>query len=205
MLLIRILNQNNRSKLFTVQRAGNMAGLDEASVVTLAVIGNRQAFEELVRRRQGWLRTLLRRLSGNTHLADDLAQQVFLQAWRNIRGLKSSQAFPAWLKRLAINVWLQHVRKQEPLDGAENATFRSEDQDHRTVKETPGTGIDIDRALAILPDHVRLCIVLSYNEGMSHREIADLTTMPLGTVKSHISRGNKQLQQFLAAYENGYN
>jgi RNA polymerase sigma-70 factor (ECF subfamily) len=69
------------------------------------------------------------------------------------------------------------------------------------VQEAMSTGIDIDRALALLPERVRLCVVLSYHEGMSHREIAELTDTPLGTVKSHVARGTKQLQQFLADYE----
>jgi len=183
-----------------MQRAADHACLDEQAVVTLAIIGDRRAFEELVRRRQAWLRNLLRRLSGDAHLADDLAQQVFLQAWRGIKGLKSSLAFAAWIKRLAVNAWLQQVRRKEPLD---HASHPIEDVDPftRNVTDVSGEGIDLDRALARLNDYVRLCIVLSYNEGMSHREIADLTQMPLGTVKSHISRGTKQLQQFLVDYE----
>lgn len=195
------IRTTSRNRPLAVQRAGGHARLDEQSVVTLAVIGDRDAFEELVRRRQVWLRNLLRRLCGNTHLADDLAQQVFLQAWRGIEHLKSSRAFAAWLKRLAVNCWLQQVRRHEPLDMAESIA-EDENPGRRTVNDTTGTGIDIDRALALLPAHVRLCVVLSYNEGMSHREIAELIGMPLGTVKSHIARGTKQLQRFLAAYEN---
>jgi RNA polymerase sigma factor (sigma-70 family) len=188
----------SRNRLFAMQRARDHAELDEQALVTLAIIGDRQAFEELVKRRQGWLRNLLRRMSGDTHLADDLAQQVFLQAWRSIKTLKSSQAFAAWIKRLAVNTWLQHLRRQEPLDSADS----NDDTDRRNTRETPGTGIDLDRALASLPDHVRLCIVLAYNEGMSHGEIAELTALPLGTVKSHITRGTKKLQKYLAAYDN---
>ena len=193
MLLIQTIN---RSKLFVMQRTGDMTGLDEQAVVTLAILGDQMAFEELVRRRQGWLRTLLRRLCGDPHLADDLAQQAFLQAWRTIKSLKSSQAFAAWMKRLAVNTWLQHLRKNDPL----NNTVENDDQ--RAAHEHTGAGIDLDRALASLPRPVRLCIVLAYNEGMSHSEIADVTDMPLGTVKSHITRGTKKLQDFLAAYDN---
>jgi RNA polymerase sigma-70 factor (ECF subfamily) len=59
------------------------------------------------------------------------------------------------------------------------------------------SGIDLDRALATLPAHVRLCIVLSYADGMSHSEIVDATGMPLGTVKTHIRRGLEQLRRVL--------
>ncbi|MFC1778626.1 sigma-70 family RNA polymerase sigma factor, partial [Pseudomonadota bacterium] len=67
--------------------------------------------------------------------------------------------------------------------------------------EPNGVGMDLDQALATLPNPVRLCIVLSYHEGMSHREIAELLDIPLGTVKSHINRGTRRLQQILSAYE----
>ena len=66
--------------------------------------------------------------------------------------------------------------------------------------DTTGMVLDLDRALVRLSNPVRLCVVLSYNEGMSHREIAELTGLPLGTVKSHIRNGAHQLQQLLSAY-----
>ncbi len=60
--------------------------------------------------------------------------------------------------------------------------------------------MDLDNALAILPGRARLCVVLSYHERMSHGEIAALTGMQLGTVKSHIRRGAEQLRELLSAY-----
>jgi len=67
-------------------------------------------------------------------------------------------------------------------------------------QNTTGMVLDLDRALVKLPSTVRLCVVLSYHEGMSHGEIAKLTQMPLGTVKTHIRNGAHQLQQLLSAY-----
>jgi RNA polymerase sigma-70 factor (ECF subfamily) len=61
--------------------------------------------------------------------------------------------------------------------------------------------MDLDAALASLPRHARLCVVLAYDEGLSHPEIAALTGMPIGTVKSHISRGAARLRELLAEYE----
>ena len=63
-----------------------------------------------------------------------------------------------------------------------------------------GLSMDLDRALATLKEPVRLCIVLSYHEGMTHDEIADFTNLPVGTVKSHIRRGTKRLQEELKEY-----
>src|SRR5687768_14050666 len=90
----------------------DLARASEASVVALARIGDRKAFAELVRRREGQVRGLLRRLSQNRDLADDLAQDAFLQAWRKLDTLQETGAFGGWLKRIAVNVWLQHARRQ---------------------------------------------------------------------------------------------
>lgn len=178
-----------------------LASLDEATVVALARIGDQPAFEELVRRRQSWLRNVLRRLCGDAALADDLAQQTLLAAWRGIGGLRTSQAFGAWLRRLAVHVWLDHVRRHNPLDlldPASDGPLEAAAHDTVTRDGAMESGIDLDRALATLPAHVRLCIVLSYADGMSHSEIVDATGLPLGTVKSHIRRGLEQLRQVLA-------
>jgi RNA polymerase sigma-70 factor (ECF subfamily) len=168
----------------------------EALLASLARTGDRSAFEELVRRRQSWLRNLMRRLCNDETLADDLAQQVLMKTWLNLRQLKKPSAFGGWLKRMAVNVWLHHLRKNDALRGA------GELQGNELPRsETPGVGMDLDRALALLEPHHRLCVVLSYSEGMSHREIAEATSLPLGTVKTHIRNGAQQLQDVLSAYE----
>lgn len=168
-------------------------------MVGLASSGDRDAFAELVRRRQSWIRNLMRRCCGDPVLADDLAQAVFLQAWRNISQLRKPSRFGGWLKRLAITVWLQHLRKHDPLSNAEEIDGAA-GAAHAIVGREPGIATDLDRALATLAGPVRLCIVLSYHEGMTHSEIADLTDLPLGTVKSHINRGTRQLQILLSDY-----
>ena len=167
----------------------------EAPIVGLARNGDRHAFAELVKRRQAWIRNLMRRCCGDATLADDLAQQVFLQAWRTIRHLQRPGRFGAWLKRLAINVWLQHARKNDPLFDADEIA----DASHAQL-DTTGIAMDLDQALSTLSAPERLCIVLSYHECMTHSEIATATKLPLGTVKSHIRRGTKRLQERLGAY-----
>lgn len=171
------------------------AGVPEVLLVGLAQRGDRTAFAELVNQRQGWIRNLMRRCSGDIVLAEDLAQQVFLQAWKKIRGLQRPSRFGAWLKRLAINTWLQHVRRNDPTSHAQDI----EDIVH-AQKDPTGIAIDLDHALATLPNDVRLCIILSYHEGMTHGEIAEFTQLPPGTIKSHIRRGTKRLKDILAAY-----
>lgn len=167
----------------------------ESVLVGLARSGDRDAFAEIVSRRQDWIRNLMRRCCGDAVLADDLSQQVFLQAWRSIRQLGDARRFPGWLKRLAINTWLQQKRRNDPLRGASGHDLATP-----AVERSPGMALDLDRALGKLPDDVRACIVLGYHERMTHGEIAAATGLPLGTVKSHIRRGTQKLQAELADY-----
>lgn len=164
-------------------------------LVGLSRAGNRGAFAELVTRRQTWIRNLMRRCSGDATFADDLSQLVFMQAWRSIRQLNDAERFGPWLKRLAINTWLQDKRRNDPLRAADEHT--DADAAHQ---DQVSVAMDLDKALARLPDDVRLCIVLSYHERMTHAEIGIFTGIPLGTIKSHIRRGAKKLQEDLSAY-----
>lgn len=173
-----------------------LASAAEASVVALACAGDQAAFEELVRRRQSSIRNLLCSLCRDMALADDLAQETFLQAWKHLRNLRVPNAFGGWLRKLAINAWRQHLRRKKDFD--ELIEGKGGDDVH-----APSTveGMDLNSALGTLAPSVRLCIVLSYQEGMSHSEIATVTQLPLGTVKSHIARGTARLRELLAAYD----
>jgi len=174
--------------------AGALAAASEVSIVLLAMNGDDAAYGELVRRRQESIRNLLRRLTRDAALADDLAQQTFVQGWLSIRSLKAPGAFGGWLRKLAVNFWLQNARssKQElPLED----DLRAELPASAVARQ-----LDLDAALAQLPRDVRLCIVLAYSEGMSHGEICQTAAIPLGTVKSHINRGSARLRELLQGY-----
>jgi RNA polymerase sigma-70 factor (ECF subfamily) len=168
----------------------NFGDATEAHVVTLAALGDDRAFAELVRRRQSTLRGMLRRLCGDATLADDLAQETFVQAWRTLAQLRNAGAFGGWLKQVAVRVWLQHARR------GKLALETLEEAEDTAVPEFEGR-LDLERALERLNPPQRLCVVLSYGEGLSHGEIADSTGWPLGTVKSHVARGGARLKQWL--------
>lgn len=175
----------------------------EPILVGLAGKGDRDAFAEIVRQRQSWIRNLMRRCCGDPTLADDLAQQTFLRAWRRIRQVRRPDRFGGWLKRVAVNVWLQHASKHDPLKGADDADAWDAGAWNEAApagQEAVAVGLDLDRALASLPVRPRLCLILSYHEGMTHEEIAEVTGIPTGTVKSHIRRGAQRLRARLAAY-----
>ena len=174
-----------------------LASAAEASVVVLAASGDDRAFAELVRRRQGMVRDLMRRLSGDAAFAEDLAQQAFVRAWRQLARLRSPLAFGAWLRGIAVNTWLQEARR---------SPYRLEiPEDDLPEPEHEGLGegdiaaarLDLSRALLRLKPNERVCVVLAYAEGLSHGEIAEATGWPLGTVKSNVARGAERLRTWL--------
>ena len=167
----------------------------EPLIVNLARRGDRAAFSELVRRRQTWVRNLMRRFCNEPSLADDLAQQAFLNAYRKIGQLRDCEKFAAWLKRIAITEWIHHQRRQP--DGFHLAHDELPDTSRA---DSTATGLDLDGALATLPAPMRLCVVLAYHERLSHREIADISGLKLGTVKTNVRRGAQRLRELLSAY-----
>jgi RNA polymerase sigma-70 factor (ECF subfamily) len=176
----------------------SIAQLREATdlfVVALACAGDERAFTEIVGRRQARVRKFMYHVCRDHALGDDLAQQVFLTTWQSLRHLRAAAAFDGWLKRIMVTTWLEELRRRKlPFAVAQDSEAVAASRDGTAER------LDLDAALARLSPEVRLCIVLSYNEGLAHPEIAALTALPLGTVKSHIARGAEKLRQLLAAY-----
>ena len=170
----------------------------EAILLRLAQTGDSSAFDELVQRKQGAIRGLLCRLCGDSSRADDYAQQAFLQAWINLPSLRTDAAFSGWLRSIAVRIWLDSMRRKEPLASGTEAL----DEDHQSLRytESPDIASDIDRGLAHLAPAERLCIVLFYQDRLTHAEISEATDLPLGTVKSHIGRGTQKLREALSDY-----
>jgi len=170
----------------------------ESAVVVLARAGDAAAFRELVLRRQVWVRDLLRRLCGDRALGEDLAQETFVQAWKSLGALKSPGVFGPWLRQIAVNVWRQEARKRRLILADEDEILAEPDPRPAAAADDR---LDLTAALAALSPVQRMCVVLSYAEGMTHGEIALATGLPLGTVKSHVKRGGDKLKTILAIGE----
>ncbi|MFT3726403.1 MAG: sigma-70 family RNA polymerase sigma factor [Terricaulis sp.] len=176
----------------------NLAQAGEAALIVAAQAKDQTAFGELVKRRQGWARALLRRMCSSHAEADDLAQEAFIKAWERLRDLETPAAFPGWFRRIAVTTFLMAKRKQkakfEEIDDA--APIASEDS---SPEAAAGAKIDLERALKLLSDAERLCVTLNHGEGLSHSEIVEITGLPLGTVKSHVLRGTEKLRRAMEA------
>jgi RNA polymerase sigma-70 factor (ECF subfamily) len=160
---------------------------------------DRRAFGVLVERHQSQVRTVLRRLTrGDVALADDLAQEVFVLAWRNLRKFRFEAKFSTWLYRIAFNTWQSEARKKHEvlLDLDDEAT--SAVLEVATEMPDVVARVDLERAMAVLSDGERAAITACFYADLSHEEAAAALGMPLGTVKTHILRARAKLKARLA-------
>lgn len=173
-----------------------LAEATEAALIIAAQAKDQAAFGELVKRRQGWARALLRRMCQNHAEADDLAQEAFIKAWDRLRDLETPAAFPGWFRRIAVTTFLMAKRRQKAVfeEITDASPLASEDS---TPEAAAGAKLDLEKALARLSDAERLCVTLNHGEGLSHSEIVEITGLPLGTVKSHVLRGTDKLRRLL--------
>src|ERR1700761_9073897 len=169
------------------------ASLDE-ELVAAAQGGSADAFSRLVERHQQALRAFLRRACGDWATADDLAQDTFMAAWARIGRLKAGASVRARLGGIGYNKTLTTVRPA----GRERARgARYEEDRDETLDAAPEDKLALERAMADLPAEQRACVALCLAADFSHAEAAEALDMPLGTVKSHVSRGRARLLQAL--------
>ncbi|MGI8819599.1 MAG: RNA polymerase sigma factor [Chthoniobacterales bacterium] len=175
--------------------------LTDADLVARVLLeDDHHAFSELVRRHQSAVRGLLRQLTRtDAALADDLAQEAFLKAYKNIRSFRGEAKFSTWLYRIAYNCFREEARKRKELVGIDEAQLEAE-QDPHTVD--PALRQDLMQALQLLPLHERSAVLLCCQNGLSHDEAARVLEIPLGTVKTNVLRGREKLKKTLAAWSN---
>jgi RNA polymerase sigma-70 factor (ECF subfamily) len=173
------------------------AGLSDASLVARAQLDDdRHAFGELVRRNQSAVRAALRKLTrGNQERADDLAQETFLLAFRNLRSFRGDAKFGTWLYRIAYNVFISDTRRRREEQLDEETGVEPEvpaESQHTEIR------IDLERAMRGLNEAEHAAIVQCYFNDLTHEEAAYVLGWPVGTVKTHILKAKQKLKLVLA-------
>ena len=185
--------------------------VSDAQLIARALVGDdRHAFAELVRRHQSSVRACLRKLTAGNHaLADDLSQETFVLAWRNLKSFRQEARFSTWLYRIATNCWLADARKrkEELLGDRDEALGEAEADDamggssaHHDHAGSSALKLDLERAMAVLTEGERAAIVQCYHNDLTHEEAAYVLDCPVGTVKTHVLRGKQKLKLALAAW-----
>lgn len=177
-----------------------MADLSDISLVTqVAVLHNKKAFDQLVRKYQSPVRRFfLNQTLGDEQLSDDLAQETFIKAYVNITKFRGMSSFSTWLMRIAYNVFFDDVRSRKQTEDIDTSS---------AIRQSSKSGdsnlkMDIHAALALLKPDERSCITLQLIDGYPVDQISKITGINENTVKSHLKRGKDKMANYLK--ENGY-
>ncbi|MBL1431017.1 MAG: RNA polymerase sigma factor [Robiginitomaculum sp.] len=175
-----------------------MQASDLELVALVVACRDQHAFGVLVKRHEVLIRNMLLRMTANHALADDLAQNAFLQAWNKIDSFSGKGTFKGWLCRIAYTEFLQNYRKVKSTAKAmEKFKTHTEVIGGQASNWDNGDAMDIDSALSKLSEIERNLIVLCYSTGLTNDEAANVSGLPVGTVKSHIKRGKEKMRNML--------
>ncbi len=180
----------------------------EDRLVDEARRGGREAFAELVRRHERQVYGIALRMAGNPAEADDLAQEVFLTAWRSIGSFRGGSSFYTWVYRIAVNVSLTFLKKRareknrSPFDenlpvGAPSNGAVSGPEGASALNELAGR---VSGAVAQLPAHFRAAFALVVDQGLSHAEAAKVLGCSEKTVSWRMHKARRLLQSRLRTY-----
>jgi len=178
---------------------GGLSDLDEASLVAACLEGTPGAFDVIVERHRRSVYQLCYRYAGNHEDASDLAQDVFLRAYRGLKRFRGQSSLATWLYRIAVNVCLNRVgakRPQtEPIGEQQFVDLRAEPMPDRMLKDERGARVRA--AIAQLPPKQRSTLILRMYHEMSHQEIADALGSSVGAVKANFFHALGNLKKLL--------
>lgn len=176
-----------------------LAAINETELVIRAQNGERSAFSELVCIHAQGVMNVIYRMCGDAQVAEDAAQETFIQAWIHLSSYRPNTSLRSWLYRIAVNAATDMLRKEkrilpnaledlqlkDPQPGPEAHFFQEE---RNTL---------VQKAILSLPDACRAVLVLREYEGLSYHEIADALGIPVGTVMSRLNYARKLLKERL--------
>ena len=171
----------------------------DQALVRAAGLGDSKAFESLYRKHQRRVYAVVWRLAGGQAArAEDLVQEAFIRAWQALPAFRFESAFSTWLHRLAVNTALMQIRSRA---GAEDSETDDSALSVMPSQDTAGfrtrERMDLERAVATLPERARAVLVLHDIEGWKHEEIATELGMAVGSSKAQLHRARKLLRQRL--------
>ncbi|MDX1443383.1 MAG: sigma-70 family RNA polymerase sigma factor [Gammaproteobacteria bacterium] len=172
---------------------------DEQRWLARARQGDVAAFEQLYRAHVGRIHAVCLRLAGDPGVAEECVQEAFITAWRKLDGFRGDSAFGSWLYRVATNEVMGHFRRQGRRDRHLQPVSDHEWESFTESEAEAGTDMDLEAAIAQLPEGARTVFVLHDVEGRQHDEIAELVGIAVGTSKAQLHRARRLLRERLKA------
>ena len=190
----------------------NETPVSDHELVTRAQQGSEKAYRELLGRFQRPVFSIIYRMIRDREQAEDLAQETFVRVFNNIDRYDPRYKFSSWIFKIATNLTIDWIRRKElntvSIDGSRNAvtaeqieatsiTIASQDENPEELLEAKELGEEIERAIGRLRPEYRTAILLRHVDGREYQEIAEILSLPLGTVKTYIHRGRNELREQL--------
>jgi len=165
--------------------------------IRLCQNGDKKAFENIYRMFVSVVYALSLRLTCRTVQAEELTQDVFIQVWKKLKKLKEPEAFPKWIKRITLNCFFSGIRyrKRQQLlleEAEEYADFL-----RKRVYPREDERLELEMALAKLPERARTVLILHELEGFKHQEISEMMEITVGASKSQLARARELLKEAL--------
>jgi len=197
--------------------------LSDAALVAAARGGDMRAFERLYRLHAGRVMGVCLRMTRRRDVAEDCVQQTFVRAWRNLAAFEGRSAFGTWLHRIAVNEVLTYARNHGTRVEGSDVSIDDVAEGRDAASESPSElyagaqasstqsssmmaldasdVMDVEQALAALPEGARHVVVLQAVYGYSHEEVADMLGIAVGTCKAQLHRGRRLLRERMGLKE----
>jgi len=180
--------------------ASSLTSLTDAELVERAAAGGEESFEELVRRYQRPIIAYVYRIIGDYDAALDLTQEVFIKVYGSLRRYRAEYKFSTWIYRIAHNAAIDHLRRVAARDAREEVERRERHLSSRAPnpeqeRERNERRAEIESVVEQLPPAYRELIILRHAHDLSYEEIAEVTGLPLGTVKNRIFRARELMRR----------
>src|SRR5260370_37348926 len=194
--------------IFIPDIASSYTEQDDVALVSACQVGDQDAFALLVQRHQRLVFILIFRMLGYYEEGDEVTQETFLAAWQGLPGFRGNARFSTWLYRIAYNCALKQL-EQRKRDQALQLAIQAE-QANQQINNDERIGAEIEahdrqtivrEHLSTLPAKYRIVLVLRHLQEMTYEEMAEILTMPIGTIKTHLFRARNLLKQPLESLE----
>lgn len=187
-------------KVFSLE---NLRENTDGELITKAITGREDSFEELVRRYQRPITNYVYRMLANYDSSLDVTQEIFIKVYNSMARYSPEYRFSTWLYKIAHNAAIDHLRRNsnheqsleiENEDGTYQVQFESKRLNPEQEREHSEWREEIDAVVKKLPAGYRELIILRHNQDLSYDEIAEITNLPLGTVKNRLFRAREMMR-----------
>jgi RNA polymerase sigma-70 factor (ECF subfamily) len=193
-MLAELINRENTQE-FAVDKQVN-----EVELVKRAQQGDNIGFRQLFDMNVNRIYAFCLRMSANPQLAEEITQDVFVKAWENLAKFRGDSKFATWLHSIAVNEFLtqKRIEKRFMQRFVQTDDVLKYDRQGEKPEYHFNTNIDLENAIASLPEQAKMVLVLHDIEGYQHKEIAEMTNIEVGTSKAHLHRARKILREELS-------